>query len=132
MESQFTNITESTANIKGSKGDIYSINFIEQTCTCADFVYRKSKSPINSDNRLCKHLRQWFDTHKKPKESILKELANRYLLIKDYKNALGALNAMSYSLDLKKAMIYIKLNEFTKAASIIKKLKKQTQTSKLS
>ena len=30
---------------------------------------------------------------------------------------------MSYSLDLKKAMIYIKLNEFTKAASIIKKLK---------
>ena len=72
MESQFTNITEYTANIKGSKGDIYSINFIEQTCTCADFVYRKSKSPINSDNRLCKHLRQWFNTHEKPKESILK------------------------------------------------------------
>lgn len=36
------------------------------------------------------------------KDAILKELANRYLMIEDYENALGALNAMSYSLDLKK------------------------------
>ncbi len=37
------------------------------------------------------------------KDAILKELANRYLMIEDYENALGALNAMSYSLDLKKS-----------------------------
>lgn len=74
---------------------------------------------FQNSNKLSDHKQVITDI----KDSILKELANRYLLIKDYKNALGALNAMSYSLDLKKAMIYIKLNEFTKAASIIKKLK---------
>lgn len=57
------------------------------------------------------------------KDVILKDLSNRYLYIKDYENALAALNAMSYSLDLKKAMIYIKMNNFSKASSILKKLK---------
>ncbi|RBQ31343.1 hypothetical protein CRU92_07770 [Arcobacter sp. FW59] len=59
------------------------------------------------------------------KDAILKELANRYLYIKDYENALSALNAMSYSLDLKKAMIYIKLNNFARASVILKKLREE-------
>ena len=41
-------------------------------------------------------------------------------MIEDYENALGALNAMSYSLDLKKAMILIKLNNFQKTISVLK------------
>ena len=40
----------------------------------------------------------------KYKDIILKSLPNRYLMVKDYDNFLGALNAMSYSLDLKKAL----------------------------
>ena len=59
------------------------------------------------------------------KDAILKELANRYLMIEDYENALGALNAMSYSLDLKKAMILIKLNNFQKASVILKKVREE-------
>ncbi|OCL84434.1 tetratricopeptide repeat protein [Arcobacter porcinus] len=59
------------------------------------------------------------------KDIILKELANRYLLVKDYENALGALNAMSYSLDLKKAMIYIKQNNFLRADKVLNKLLKE-------
>ncbi|MBL3519857.1 tetratricopeptide repeat protein [Arcobacter lanthieri] len=59
------------------------------------------------------------------KDAILKELANRYLYIKDYENALAALNAMSYSLDFKKAMIYVKLNNFARASKILKKLKEE-------
>ncbi len=56
------------------------------------------------------------------KDIILEELANRYLMVKDYDNALGALNAMSYSLDLKKALIYIKQNNLLRADIILKKL----------
>lgn len=63
------------------------------------------------------------------KDAILKELANRYLLIEDYENALGALNAMSYSLDLKKAMILVKLNNFQKASTILKKLREEEKNS---
>lgn len=74
---------------------------------------------FQNSNKLTEHKQVITDI----KDSILKELANRYLIVKDYKNALGALNAMSYSLDLKKAMVYIKLNNFTKAATILKKLK---------
>lgn len=60
-------------------------------------------------------------------DAILKELANRYLYIKDYENALSALNAMSYSLDLKKAMVYIKLNNYQKASSLLKQLRNSQQ-----
>ncbi|WP_228156069.1 tetratricopeptide repeat protein [Arcobacter lacus] len=74
---------------------------------------------FQNSNKLSDHKQVITDI----KDSILKELANRYLIVKDYKNALGALNAMSYSLDLKKAMIYIKLNQYIKAAAILKKLK---------
>ncbi|MDX4040107.1 hypothetical protein, partial [Aliarcobacter skirrowii] len=56
------------------------------------------------------------------KDIILEELANRYLMVKDYNNALGALNAMSYSLDLKKALVYIKQNNLLRADIILKKL----------
>lgn len=56
------------------------------------------------------------------KDIILEELANRYLMVEDYDNALGALNAMSYSLDLKKALVYIKQNNLLRADIILKKL----------
>lgn len=56
------------------------------------------------------------------KDIILEELANRYLMVKDYDNALGALNAMSYSLDFKKALVYIKQNNLLRADIILKKL----------
>lgn len=65
------------------------------------------------------------------KDAILKELANRYLMIEDYENALGALNAMSYSLDLKKAMILIKLNNFQKASTILKKIREEEKNSEI-
>lgn len=65
------------------------------------------------------------------KDAILKELANRYLLIEDYENALGALNAMSYSLDLKKAMILIKLNSLQKASAILKKVREEEKNSEI-
>ena len=65
------------------------------------------------------------------KDAILKELANRYLMIEDYENALGALNAMSYSLDLKKAMILIKLNNFQKASTILKKIREEEKNGEI-
>ena len=65
------------------------------------------------------------------KDAILKELANRYLMIEDYENALGALNAMSYSLDLKKAMILIKLNNFKKASVILKKVREEEKNGEI-
>lgn len=60
------------------------------------------------------------------KDVILRELANRYISIKDYDNAFSALNAMSYSIDLKKAMLYIKLGNFARASKILKKLKEES------
>ena len=64
--------------------------------------------------KIAKKLSEYNELITDIKDAILKELANRYLMIEDYENALGALNAMSYSLDLKKAMILIKLNNFQK------------------
>jgi len=59
------------------------------------------------------------------KDAILKELANRYLYVKDYENAIAALEAMNNSLDFKKAMVYTKLNNFAQASKIIRKLKQE-------
>ena len=52
-------------------------------------------------------------------------LADTYIILKEYENALEVLNSMDYAMDLKKALIYIKLKDFQKAALFLRKAKEQ-------
>ena len=50
-------------------------------------------------------------------------LADTYIILKEYENALSVLETMDYAMDLKKALIYIKLKDYEKANLLLKKAK---------
>lgn len=43
-------------SVSGSRGDVYSVNLIEQKCTCPDYAETRATAARNSTARLCKHL----------------------------------------------------------------------------
>lgn len=52
-------------------------------------------------------------------------LADTYVILKDYEAALEVLNSMDYTMDLKKAMVNIKLKNYEKASLLLNKAKEQ-------
>ena len=52
-------------------------------------------------------------------------LSDTYIILKEYENALEVLNTMDYAMDLKKALIYIKLKDYERANLLLKKAKEQ-------
>jgi tetratricopeptide (TPR) repeat protein len=52
-------------------------------------------------------------------------LSDTYIILKEYESALEVLNTMDYAMDLKKALIYIKLKDYEKASLLLKKAKEQ-------
>lgn len=49
--------------ISGSEGREYLVDSEEVTCTCPDFLYRRSSNMKYSVNRLCKHLIKIYSNH---------------------------------------------------------------------
>ena len=56
------------------------------------------------------------------KAGIYGNLKNYDLSVKEYENALEVLNTMDYAMDLKKALIYIKLKDYERANLLLKKI----------
>lgn len=53
-------------------------------------------------------------------------LSDTYVILKDYEAALEVLNSMDYTMDLKKAMVNIKLKNYEKASLLLNKAKEQS------
>ncbi|RXK06964.1 tetratricopeptide repeat protein [Halarcobacter ebronensis] len=53
-------------------------------------------------------------------------LADTYIILKDYEKALDILNTMEFPMELKKAMLYLKLNDYVKAETHLSKAKNET------
>lgn len=49
--------------VQGSGKDPYIVDTQAVTCTCRDFVYRRSRHMSGTPERLCKHIEQVFSEH---------------------------------------------------------------------
>jgi len=63
---------------------------------------------------------------KKLSEHAKRLVADAYILLKEYKKALKVLDSMTFALDIKKAILYLKLKDYKKATLYLEKAKDKT------
>ena len=80
---------------------------------------------ISKDNKYLDTIVRISKRYKNLSEHTKRMLADTYVILKEYENALEVLNSMDYTMDLKKALIYIKLKEYEKASLLLRKAKEQ-------
>lgn len=80
---------------------------------------------ISKDNKYLDTIVRVSKRYKNLSEHTKRMLADTYVILKEYENALEVLNSMDYTMDLKKALIYIKLKDYEKAALLLRKAKEQ-------
>ena len=119
----------------------YKLNSIDNAIIYLNKIYEKSEN-ANSDTfsymSACYYLYQiskdnkYLDTivkiskkYKNLSEHTKRMLSDTYIILKEYENALEILNTMDYSMNLKKALIYIKLKEYEKANLLLEKAKNE-------
>ncbi|MDZ7819069.1 MAG: hypothetical protein U5K55_10835 [Aliarcobacter sp.] len=79
---------------------------------------------ISKDNKYLDTIVKISKKYKDLSEHTKRMLADTYIILKEYQNALEVLNTMDYAMDLKKALIYIKLKDYEKANLLLEKSKK--------
>ncbi len=80
---------------------------------------------ISKDNKYLDTIVKISKKFKNLSEHSKRMLSDTYIILKEYENALEVLNTMDYAMDLKKALIHIKLKEYEKASLLLKKAKEQ-------
>lgn len=80
---------------------------------------------ISKDNKYLDTIVKTSKKYKNLSEHSKRMLSDTYIILKEYENALQILNTMDYAMDLKKALIYIKLKDYEKANILLKKAKEQ-------
>lgn len=80
---------------------------------------------ISKDNKYLDTIVKVSKKYKNLSEHTKRMLADTYIILKEYENALEVLNSMDYTMDLKKALIYIKLKDYEKATLLLRKAKEQ-------
>jgi tetratricopeptide (TPR) repeat protein len=80
---------------------------------------------ISKDNKYLDTIIKVSKKFKNLSEHSKRMLSDTYIILKEYENALEVLNTMDYAMDLKKALIYIKLKDYEKANLLLKKAKEQ-------
>ena len=80
---------------------------------------------ISKDNKYLDTIIKTSKKFKNLSEHSKRMLLDAYVILKEYENALEVLNTMEYSMDLKKALIYLKLKDYEKANQFLKKAKDQ-------
>ncbi len=80
---------------------------------------------ISKDNKYLDTIVKVSKKYKNLSEHTKRMLADTYIILKEYENALEVLNSMDYTMDLKKALIYIKLKDYEKASLLLGKAKEQ-------
>ena len=119
----------------------YKLGSIDNAIVYLNKIYEKQEN-VNTNNfpyiSACYYLYQiskdnkYLDTiikvAKKSKnlsEHSKRMVSDTYIILKEYENALEILNTMDYTMDLKKALIHIKLKDYEKANLLLKKAKEQ-------
>lgn len=80
---------------------------------------------ISKDNKYLDTIVKTSKKYKNLSEHSKRMLSDTYIILKEYENALEVLNTMDYAMDLKKALIYIKLKDYERANLLLKKAKEQ-------
>ncbi len=80
---------------------------------------------ISKDNKYLDTIVKTSKKYKILSEHSKRMLSDTYIILKEYENALEVLNTMDYAMDLKKALIYIKLKDYERANLLLKKAKEQ-------
>ncbi len=80
---------------------------------------------ISKDNKYLDTIIKTSKKFKNLSEHSKRMLLDSYVILKDYENALDVLNTMDYSMDLKKALIYLKLKDYEKANVFLRKARDQ-------
>jgi len=78
---------------------------------------------ISKDNKYLDTIVKISKKYKDLSEHTKRMLADTYIILKEYQSALDVLNTMDYAMNLKKALIHIKLKDYEKANLLLKKAK---------
>ena len=78
---------------------------------------------ISKDNKYLDTIINVTKKFKKLSEHSKRMLADTYIILKEYKKSLEVLNSMDYALDLKKALLYLKLKDYNQADIFLNKAK---------
>ncbi|MGB1227195.1 MAG: tetratricopeptide repeat protein [Poseidonibacter sp.] len=81
---------------------------------------------ISKDNKYLDIIIKITSKFKNLSEHSKRMLADTYIILKEYEKSLKVLESMDYALDLKKALLYLKLKNYTKADYFLKKAKENT------
>lgn len=81
---------------------------------------------ISKDNKYLDTIVKISRKYKNLTEHSKRMLADTYIILKEYKSALKILNSMNYAMDLKKALLYIKLKDYEKANILLEKSQNNT------
>ncbi len=108
-------VYENEDNIKNNTFSFMSASY---------YLYQMTK-----DNKYLDSVVKAYKKYKNVSEPAKRMAADTYVILKDYENALSVLNTIDSPMDLKKGLIYIKLNEFDKAEYHLKRAKDQSVNS---
>ncbi|RXJ99596.1 hypothetical protein CRU98_06105 [Arcobacter sp. CECT 8986] len=86
---------------------------------------------ISKDTRYLDIIIDIAKKHKNLTEHSKRMLADTLIILKDYPNALKVLNSMKFPLNLKKALIYLKLRDYTEAEKYLKLAKEKAVNQEL-
>ena len=117
----------------------YKLNSIDNAIVYLNKIYEKEENSkihtfsymsacfylyqISKDNKYLDTIVKISKKFTDLSEHSKRMLADTYIILKEYENALSILETMDYAMDLKKALIYIKLKEYEKANLLLKKAK---------
>jgi tetratricopeptide (TPR) repeat protein len=119
----------------------YKLNSIDNAIVYLNKIYEKEENSkihtfsymsacfylyqISKDNKYLDTIVKISKKFTDLSEHSKRMLADTYIILKEYENALSILETMDYAMDLKKALIYIKLKEYEKANLLLKKAKNE-------
>jgi len=85
---------------------------------------------INNNKKYLEKIISVGKKHKKLSEHAKRVMSDTYIILKQYEKAIEILNSMDYPMDLKKALLYIKLKNYVKAEVYLNKVKDNTVNKK--
>lgn len=85
---------------------------------------------ITKDEKYLDTIIKISKNFKELSEHSKRMLADTYIILKDYENALKVLNSMTFGMTLKKALIQIKLKDYQNARLLLEKAKNETSNPK--
>ena len=117
----------------------YKLNSIDNAIVYLNKIYEKEENSkihtfsymsacfylyqISKDNKYLDTIVKISKKFTDLSEHSKRMLADTYIILKEYENALSVLETMDYAMDLKKALIYIKLKDYEKANLLLAKAK---------